>query len=45
LGLPVSCRWLSTSVEDAQVNAVWRMLSTYGRLLGPEEMRQATKTT
>jgi len=44
LGLPVSCRWLSTSVEDAQVNAVWRMLSTYGRLLGPEEIRQATKT-
>jgi len=43
LGLPISCRWLSTSVEDAQVNAVWRMLSTYGRLLGPEEMRQATK--
>jgi aryl-alcohol dehydrogenase-like predicted oxidoreductase len=43
LGLPVSCRWLSTSVEDAQVNAVWRMLSTYGRLLGPQEMRQATK--
>ena len=43
LGLPVSCVWLSTSVEDAQVNAVWRMLSTYGRLLGPEEMRQAAK--
>jgi len=43
LGLPVRCQWLETSVEDAQVNAVWRMLSTYGRLLGPEEMRQIAR--
>ena len=43
-GLPIRCLWLSTSIEDAQVNAVNRMLSTYGRLLGPEEMRQATRT-
>ena len=43
-GLPVRCVWLSTSVEQAQVNAAWRMLSTYGRLLGPDEIRQATKT-
>ena len=42
-GLPVRCVWLSTSLEDAQVNAAWRMLSNYGRLLGPEEMRQAAK--
>ena len=44
VGIPVRCLWLSTSVEDAQVNAVNRMISTYGRLLGPDEMRQATKT-
>jgi aryl-alcohol dehydrogenase-like predicted oxidoreductase/histidinol phosphatase-like enzyme len=43
-GIPVRCLWLSTSIEDAQVNAVNRMLSTYGRLLGPEEMPQAAKT-
>jgi aryl-alcohol dehydrogenase-like predicted oxidoreductase len=43
MGLPVRCVWLSTSVEEAQVNAVWRMLSTYGRLLAPEEMRRITR--
>ena len=43
IGMPVRCVWLSTSVEDAQVNAVSRMLSTYGRLLGPEEIRRASK--
>jgi histidinol phosphatase-like enzyme len=44
VGLPVRCLWLSTSIEDAQVNAVWRMLATYGRLLDPEETRKAAKT-
>ena len=43
LGLPVRCVWLSTSVEDAQVNAVSRIISNHGRLLGPEEMKQAVK--
>jgi len=43
-GLSVRCIWLATSVEDAQVNAVNRMIATYGRLLGPDEMRIATKT-
>jgi len=43
-GLPVRCIWLSTGIEDAQVNAATRMLETYGRLLGPDEMRQATRT-
>jgi aryl-alcohol dehydrogenase-like predicted oxidoreductase/histidinol phosphatase-like enzyme len=42
-GLPVRCVWLSTSLEDAQVNAAWRMVSTFGRLLGPEEMRQTAR--
>src|SRR5262249_50649855 len=40
---PVRCVWLSTSLEDAQVNAVSRMVAKYGRLLGPEEMREAVK--
>jgi aryl-alcohol dehydrogenase-like predicted oxidoreductase/histidinol phosphatase-like enzyme len=43
-GLPVRCVWLTTSVEDAQVNACTRMLESYGRLLGPDEMREAVKT-
>ena len=43
LGLRVRGRWLTTSVEDAQTNAVWRMLSKYGRLLDPEAMREASK--
>ncbi|MEW5850207.1 MAG: aldo/keto reductase [Myxococcota bacterium] len=33
LGVPARCIWLTTSLEDAQVNAVWRMLERYGRLL------------
>jgi aryl-alcohol dehydrogenase-like predicted oxidoreductase/predicted kinase/histidinol phosphatase-like enzyme len=42
-GLPARCVWLSTTVEDAQVNAASRMVRNYGRLLGPEEMRQTVK--
>jgi len=42
-GLPVRCVWLQTSLEDAQVNAVQRMLAAYGRLLEPDEMRAAVK--
>jgi aryl-alcohol dehydrogenase-like predicted oxidoreductase len=43
LGLPVRCVWIATSVEDAQVNAVSRIIANHGRLLGPEEMKQAVK--
>jgi aryl-alcohol dehydrogenase-like predicted oxidoreductase/histidinol phosphatase-like enzyme len=42
-GLPVRCVWLSTSVEDAQVNAATRMVKKFGRLLGPEEMKRTVK--
>lgn len=42
-GLPVRCLWVSTSVEDAQVNAVTRIVSRYGRLLGPDEMKSAAR--
>ena len=42
-GLPLRCVWLTTSVEEAQVNACWRMLERYGRLLEPSEMREAAK--
>lgn len=42
-GIPVRCVWLATTIEDAQVNAVSRMLSRHGRLLEPEEIRKAQK--
>jgi aryl-alcohol dehydrogenase-like predicted oxidoreductase len=43
LGLNVRCVWIATSVEDAQVNAVSRIIANHGHLLGPEEMKQAVK--
>lgn len=42
-GLPVRCVWLDTSIEDAQINAVERMIARHGRLLGPDEMKRASK--
>ena len=43
LGLPVRCVWLATSIEAAQVNAASRMVSKFGRLLDPDEMRKTVK--
>jgi aryl-alcohol dehydrogenase-like predicted oxidoreductase/histidinol phosphatase-like enzyme len=37
--VPVRCVWLRTSLEDAQVNAVERMITRHGRLLSPDEIR------
>ena len=42
-GLAVRCVWLTTSVEDAQINTASRMLLRHGRLLEPEEIRRAVK--
>jgi aryl-alcohol dehydrogenase-like predicted oxidoreductase/predicted kinase len=42
-GLPVRCLWMTTSVEDAQVNAVTRIVSRHGRLLGPDELKAAAR--
>jgi aryl-alcohol dehydrogenase-like predicted oxidoreductase/predicted kinase len=42
-GWPVRCLWMATSVEDAQVNAVTRIVSRYGRLLGPDELKTAAR--
>ena len=39
-GLRVRGLWLTTGIDDAQTNAVSRMLLRYGRLLEPAEMRQ-----
>jgi aryl-alcohol dehydrogenase-like predicted oxidoreductase/predicted kinase/histidinol phosphatase-like enzyme len=37
-GLPVRCAWLSTSIEDAQTNAAWRIVSRYGHLPDEQEL-------
>ena len=42
-GIEVRCVWLSTDLEDAQVNAACRIVARYGKLLGPEEMRSVSK--
>jgi aryl-alcohol dehydrogenase-like predicted oxidoreductase/histidinol phosphatase-like enzyme len=42
-GLPVRCLSLDTAIEDAQVNAVQRMLDKLGRLPDPDEIRRAAK--
>ena len=42
-GVPVRCEWRDTSLEDAQVNVVQRMLARHGRLLGPHELRRAAR--
>jgi aryl-alcohol dehydrogenase-like predicted oxidoreductase/histidinol phosphatase-like enzyme/adenylate kinase family enzyme len=43
-GVPVRCVWLSTSVEDAQTNAAWRIVSRYGRLPEEGELKSLRKT-
>ncbi len=42
-GLPVRCRFLETSIDDARINIVHRILDRYERLLGPAEMKELTK--
>jgi aryl-alcohol dehydrogenase-like predicted oxidoreductase/histidinol phosphatase-like enzyme/predicted kinase len=42
-GAPARCVWLQTSLEEAQVNVVQRMMARHGRLLGPDEMRRASR--
>jgi aryl-alcohol dehydrogenase-like predicted oxidoreductase/histidinol phosphatase-like enzyme/predicted kinase len=42
-GVPVRCVWLSTSVDEAQVNAAARLLGRYGRLPGDDELARLRK--
>lgn len=44
LGVPIRCLWLTTSVDDAQVNAVTRLLSRYGKLPDEGELAVLRKT-
>jgi aryl-alcohol dehydrogenase-like predicted oxidoreductase/predicted kinase len=42
--VPVRCVWLTTSMDDAQVNAATRLIERYGRLPGDEELAALRKT-
>ena len=42
-GVPVRCVWLSTPIDDAQVNAASRLVMRYGRLPGDEELESLRK--
>jgi hypothetical protein len=42
-GVAIRCRWLDTSIEDAQVNAATRVLDRLGHLPDPDELRRAAK--
>jgi aryl-alcohol dehydrogenase-like predicted oxidoreductase/predicted kinase len=43
-GLPVRCVWLSTSLEDAQTNAVWRIVDRYGRLPSDDDLARLRRS-
>jgi aryl-alcohol dehydrogenase-like predicted oxidoreductase/predicted kinase len=43
-GLPVRCVWLSTSIEDAQTNAVWRIVNRYGRLPSDNDLAKLKRS-
>jgi aryl-alcohol dehydrogenase-like predicted oxidoreductase len=42
-GVPVRCIWVTTSVADAQINAITRMIEIHGRLPTVEEIRARGK--
>ena len=44
LGVPIRCVWLTTSVDDAQVNAVTRLIARYGKLPDESELAVLRKT-
>lgn len=35
----IICEWITTSIEDAQFNACYRMMERVGKILSPEEMK------
>ena len=43
LGVPVRCRWLRTSLDEAQVNAATRLVTKYGTLPDEAEMAALRK--
>ncbi|MEQ8273895.1 MAG: aldo/keto reductase [Deltaproteobacteria bacterium] len=43
-GAPARCDWVATSLEDAQINAIQRMIQRHGRLLDDAEVRALKKS-
>ena len=41
--VPVRCVWASTSIADAQINAITRLIEIHGSLPSPEELRERGK--
>ena len=42
-GVPARCVWVATSLADAQINAISRMIEVHGSLPSPEEIRERGK--
>ncbi len=42
--VPVRCRFLATPIDEAYANVVLRVLERYGRLLGPDDVKELGKT-
>lgn len=42
-GVPVRCRYLATPIDEAYANVVLRILERYGRLLGPDDLKELAK--
>ncbi len=42
--IPVRCRYLMTSLQDARINIVLRTLERYHRLLGPDDFKALAKS-
>lgn len=42
-GVPVRCRHMATPIDEAYANVVLRILERYGKLLGPEELKELGK--
>jgi HAD superfamily hydrolase (TIGR01662 family) len=42
--VPVRCRFLNTPLNEAYENVVLRILERYGRLLGPDDLKELSKT-
>ena len=42
-GVPVRCRFMATPIDEAYANVVLRILERYGRLLGPDDLKELAK--
>jgi histidinol phosphatase-like enzyme len=42
-GVPVRCVWMTTTIPEAQINGIRRMIEVHGSLPTPEEIRERSK--